>query len=437
MSQSNNHSIFERARRVLPGGVNSPVRAFRGVGGDPVFIRSAGGAWLEAEDGRRYVDYIGSYGPLIFGHRPPEVETAIREALERGTTFGAPTVAEIELAEKICSAFPAMDMVRLVNSGTEATMSALRLARAATGRDKVVKLAGCYHGHADPFLVAAGSGAATIGVPSSPGVPAATTADTLVADYNDADAMAALFEQHGDAIAAVIVEPIAGNMGLVPPAEGYLQTLRQLTREHGALLIFDEVMTGFRVAWGGAQILFDIEPDLTTLGKVIGGGLPIGAYGGRRELMEQVAPAGPVYQAGTLSGNPLAVAAGKAALELLSADDGAVYRVLEGISERLATALTAVAADRDIPFCLQRQGSMMGIFFCHGPVRSLADVDASDRERFNRVFHRLLEGGVHLPPSPYETLFVSAAHGDEELETTVEAFDQALGDETPESPGGG
>ena len=422
-------TLMDRARRVLPGGVNSPVRAFRGVGGDPVFVRSADGPYLEAEDGRRYVDYIGSYGPLIFGHRPPEVEAAIRDALERSTTFGAPTVAEIELAERICGAFPAMDMVRLVNSGTEATMSALRLARAATGRDKLVKFVGCYHGHADPFLVAAGSGAATIGVPSSPGVPAPTTADTLVAPFNDEAAVAALFEAHGGEIAAVIVEPIAGNMGLVPPAAGYLEALRRLTSDHGALLIFDEVMTGFRVAWGGAQVLFGIEPDLTTLGKVIGGGLPIGAYGGRRELMEQVAPAGPVYQAGTLSGNPLAVAAGRAALDLLEADDRAVYDTLETISADLAGRLTAVAERRGIPFCLQRQGSMVGLFFADGPVESMADVDASDRERFNRVFHRLLAAGVHLPPSPYETLFVSAVHGEKELAATADAFDAALAEE--------
>ena len=419
-------SILERARKVLPGGVNSPVRAFRGVGGDPVFVRSADGAYLEAEDGRRYIDYIGSYGPLIFGHRPPQVEAAILEAVGRSTTFGAPTVGEIDLAELICSAFPSMDMVRLVNSGTEATMSALRVARAATGRNKVVKFAGCYHGHADAFLVAAGSGAATLGVPSSPGVPAATTADTLVAPFNDGDAVAALFDAHPDTIAAVIVEPIAGNMGLVPPKPGYLETLRELTEKHGALLIFDEVMTGFRVAWGGAQILQGVEPDLTTLGKIIGGGLPVGAYGGRRDLMEQVAPAGPVYQAGTLSGNPLAVAAGRAALELLQADDGAVYGTLEGICQRLTDGLDDIAQKHGIPFCVQRQGSMVGLFFTEGPVHSLDDVDNSDRERFNRVFHRLLEHGVHLPPSPYETLFVSAVHGDPEIEKTFEAFDAAL-----------
>ena len=425
MSPIRRAHLFERAQRVMPGGVNSPVRAFRGVGGDPVFVRSGDGAYLEAEDGKRYVDFIGSYGPLIFGHRPPEVETAIADALARGTTFGAPTAGEVDLAELVCSAFPAMDMVRMVNSGTEATMSALRLARAATGRNKVIKFAGCYHGHADAYLVAAGSGAATLGVPSSPGVPESVTADTLVAPFNDLAAAGAHFDHQGDEIAAVIVEPIGGNMGLVPPVAGYLDGLRELTFRHGALLIFDEVMTGFRVAWGGAQILYDIEPDLTTLGKVIGGGLPIGAYGGRRELMSQIAPAGPVYQAGTLSGNPLAVAAGRASLGLLHSQPE-VYDRLEATSAALAAGLREAAAKHDVPFVVQRQGSMIGLFFTAGPVRNLGDVDASDRERFNRVFHRLLDDGIHLPPSPYETLFVSAAHGEKEIEQTVVAFDQAL-----------
>ncbi len=419
-------SLIERARRVLPGGVNSPVRAFRGVGGDPVFVKGADGAYLETEDGRRLIDYIGSYGPMIFGHRPPEVTAAIAEALQHSTTFGAPTRAEVELAERICSAFPAMEMVRLVNSGTEATMSALRLARAATGRNKIIKLAGCYHGHADAYLVAAGSGAATLGVPSSPGVPTAVTADTLVAPYNDLDAVQALFQRHGDDIAMLIVEPIAGNMGLVPPLPGYLEALREVTRRHGALLVFDEVMTGFRVAWGGAQTLFDIEPDLTTLGKVIGGGLPIGAYGGRRDLMQQVAPAGPVYQAGTLSGNPLAVAAGSTALRLLASNHDQIYDRLEATSAKLCGGLEDIARRHGIPFTCQRQGSMIGIFFTDGPVERIDHVDASNLERFSRVFHVLLKAGIHLPPSAYETLFVSGAHGEEEINKTFEAFDQAL-----------
>jgi glutamate-1-semialdehyde 2,1-aminomutase len=421
---------MERARKVLPGGVNSPVRAFHGVGGDPVFVRAAEGAYLYGEDGRRYIDYIGSYGPMIHGHRHPDVERAIEAALHRSTTFGVPTMAEVELGELICSAFPNMDMVRLVNSGTEATMSALRLARAATGRDKFVKLAGCYHGHADAFLVAAGSGAATIGVPSSPGVPAAVTADTLVAPYNDLAAVEALFDEQGEAIAAVFVEPIAGNIGLVPPLDGYLEGLRELTRKYGALLVFDEVMTGFRVDWGGVQTLKKIEPDLTTLGKVIGGGLPIGAYGGRRELMEQIAPAGSVYQAGTLSGNPLAVAAGLASLATLHKDDLAAYEQLEQSSARLAEGLAAKATENATALRVQRQGSMLGLFFTADVVVRQGDVDASDRELFGRVFHRLLAHGVHLPPSPYETLFVSTAHGEEEIERTIDAFGKALKEAT-------
>jgi glutamate-1-semialdehyde 2,1-aminomutase len=419
-------SLLARASRVIPGGVNSPVRAFRGVGGEPVFIRSASGAWLEDEEGRRYVDYIGGYGPHILGHRHPAVEEAVRRALERGTAFGAPTLAEVELAELVVSAVPSLDMVRLVSSGTEATMSALRLARAATGRDLFLKFEGCYHGHGDAFLVAAGSGAATIGVPSSPGVPRAVTGATLVAPYNDLEAVEALFAAHGPSIAAVFVEPLAGNMGLVPPLPGFLAGLRALCDRHGALLVFDEVMTGFRVAWGGAQQLFGIRPDLSTFGKVIGGGLPTGAFGGRRDLMERIAPAGPVYQAGTLSGNPLAVAAGHAALLALAADGGAAYARLEATSARLEAGLLEVAARHGVPLQVPRQGSMLGLFFASGPVRNLADVTASDRTFFARVFHRLLAHGVHLPPSPYETLFVSLAHGDAEVDRTVEAFDLSL-----------
>ena len=428
-------SLLERALRVIPGGVNSPVRAFRGVGGEPVFVRSAHGAWLEGEDGRRYVDYIGGYGPHILGHRHPAIVSAVEQALRRGTAFGAPTLAEVELAEQICSALPSVEMVRLVNSGTEATMSALRLARAATGRRRFVKFEGCYHGHADPFLVAAGSGAATIGVPSSPGVPEAVTADTLLAPYNDLAAVERLFAASsgtGEGIAAVIVEPIAGNMNLVPPVPGFLAGLRRLCDEHGALLIFDEVMTGFRVGWEGAQGLFGITPDLTTLGKVIGGGLPTGAYGGRRDLMVQMAPAGPVYQAGTLSGNPLAVAARRAALSVL-ADDGAdspdgecPYERLEAAGARLQAGIEEAARRHGIPFRIERQGSMMGLFFTASPVRRLEDVHASDRQLFARVFHLLLAHGVHLPPSPYEACFLSTAHGEPEIAATLEAFDRAF-----------
>jgi len=420
---------IERASLFMPGGVSSPVRAFTGVGGDPVFVRSAEGAYLEGEDGRRYIDYIGGYGPHILGHGYPAVVAAVREAAGRGTAFGAPTVAEADLAELLCSALPSMDMVRLVNSGTEATMSALRLARAATGRNKFVKFDGCYHGHGDAFLVAAGSGAATIGHPSSPGVPEQVTADTLVAPYNDLEAVRGLFEQYGDDVACVFVEPIAGNMGLVKPVDGFLAGLRTLCDEHGALLVFDEVMTGFRVDWGGVQTLAEhgpVTPDLSTFGKVIGGGLPLAAYGGRRDLMAQVAPAGPVYQAGTLSGNPLAVAAGMAALEALRADDRAAYETLETQGAALAEGLAGAAREQGVPTTIQRQGSMIGVFFTAGPVEKIEDVHASDRELYKRVFHRMLEQGVHLPPSPYETFFVSTAHGDEEIERTTEAFRKAL-----------
>jgi glutamate-1-semialdehyde 2,1-aminomutase len=419
-------NLLERAENVLPGGVNSPVRAFRGVGGTPVFVRSAQGTYLEGEDGRRYIDYIGGYGPHILGHRHPSVVAAIQEALGRGTAFGAPTLPEVELAEVIVSALPSVEMVRLVNSGTEATMSALRLARAATGRNRFIKFEGCYHGHADPFLIAAGSGAATIGVPSSPGVPPAVTSDTLVAPYNDIDAVTRLFQEHGQDIAAVIVEPIAGNMSLVPPVPGFLKEMRDLCDQHGALLIFDEVMTGFRVAWGGAQNFLDVRPDLTTLGKVIGGGLPLAAYAGPRDLMKKIAPAGPVYQAGTLSGNPLAVAAGRAALAELSRDSPCAYETLERAGARLQGGIEEAARRHSIPVLVQRQGSMLGFFFTSRPVERLEDVHDSDRQRFTRVFHRLLADGIHLPPSAYETLFLSTAHGDAEIDATVAAFDRAL-----------
>ncbi len=423
-----------RAERILPGGVSSPVRAFRGVGGTPVFVRSAQGAYLEGEDGRRYIDYIGGYGPHILGHRHPAVVAAIAEALGRGTAFGAPTLAEVEIAETIASALPGVDMVRLVSSGTEATMSALRLARAATGRDKFLKFEGCYHGHADPFLIAAGSGAATIGVPSSPGVPAAVIADTLLAPYNDLDAVERLFAREGDAIAAIIVEPIAGNMNLVPPVPGFLQGLRALCDRHGAILIFDEVMTGFRVGWGGAQGILDVRPDLTTLGKVIGGGLPLAAYAGRRDLMSRIAPAGPVYQAGTLSGNPLAVAAGKAALAELGRDEPCPYEALEATGARLQKGIEAAGERHGIACRVERQGSMLGLFFTAGPIHRMEDVTATDRPRFSRVFHKLLDRGIHLPPSPYEAMFLSTAHGEPEIAATLEAFDAAFAEEAA-SPG--
>jgi glutamate-1-semialdehyde 2,1-aminomutase len=427
--------LLERAEAILPGGVNSPVRAFRGVGGEPVFVRAAQGAYLESEDGRRYIDYIGGYGPHILGHRHPAVVAAIQEALGRGTAFGAPTLAEVEIAEVIVSALPSVEMVRLVCSGTEATMSALRLARAATGRNKLVKFEGCYHGHADPFLIAAGSGAATIGVPSSPGVPDAVVADTLLAPYNDLEAVARLFEKDGDGIAAVIVEPIAGNMNLVPPVPGFLEGLRALCDRHRSLLIFDEVMTGFRVAWGGAQNPLGIRPDLTTLGKVIGGGMPLAAYAGPRDLMKRIAPAGPVYQAGTLSGNPLAVAAGRAALAEMGKDDPCPYEILERTGARLAEGIEEAGKRHGIPCRVQRRGSMLGLFFTSGPVHRLEDVHATDRQRFSRVFHKLLEHGVHLPPSPYEAMFLSTAHGDAEITATLEAFDAAFAETSEDTAG--
>src|SRR3954454_12624585 len=391
--------LMARAEKILPDGVSSPVRAFRGVGGTPVFVRAAQGAYLESEDGRRYIDYIGGYGPHILGHRHPAIVAAIAEALGRGTAFRAPTLPqagvaealapaaprEVEIAETIASALPSVEMARLVNSGTEATMSALRLARAATGRDKFVKFEGCYHGHADPFLIAAGSGAATIGVPSSPGVPAAVVADTLLAPYNDLQAVERLFEAAGDTIAAVIVEPVAGNMNLVPPLPGFLEGLRSLCDRHGAILIFDEVMTGFRVAWGGAQNVLGVRPDLTTLGKVIGGGLPLAAYAGRRDLMMRIAPAGPVYQAGTLSGNPLAVAAGQAALKELA--QGGAYETLERTGARLQAGIEEAGRRHGIPVRVQRQGSMLGLFCTGQPIHRLEDVNATDRPRFARVFH--------------------------------------------------
>jgi len=426
-------TLLARAQRVLPGGVNSPVRAFRGVGGEPVFVRAGQGAYLEGEDGRRYIDYIGGYGPHILGHRHPAIVAAIEEALARGTAFGAPTLAEVELAEVIATALPAVEMVRLVNSGTEATMSALRLARAATGRHRFVKFEGCYHGHADPFLIAAGSGAATIGVPSSPGVPEAVVADTLLAPYNDLAAVERLFERQGKDIAAVIVEPIAGNMNLVPPMTGFLEGLRALCDRGGALLIFDEVMTGFRVAWGGAQNLFGIRPDLTTLGKVIGGGLPLAAYGGQRELMQRIAPAGPVYQAGTLSGNPLAVAAGGAALAELSKDEPCAYEALETTGERLQQGIEEAGRRHGIACRVERRGSMLGLFFTSGEIRRLEDVHATDRQRFARVFHKLLDRGVHLPPSPYEAMFLSTAHDEAVIAATLEAFDAAFAEEAAEA----
>lgn len=419
--------LMRRARACIPGGVNSPVRAFGSVGGTPPFIRSASGARIRDIDGNEYIDYVGSWGVAILGHGPAEVREAIAAVLPDGTSFGAPTEREVELAELVTSLVPSVQSLRLVNSGTEATMSAVRLARAATGRDLVVKFRGGYHGHGDLFLVEAGSGAATLGVPSSPGVTAGTTADTLVAEYNDLDSVESLFDAHAGRIAAVIVEPVAGNMGCIPPAGKFLPGLRSLCSREGALLVFDEVMTGFRVALGGAQALYGVRPDLTTFGKIIGGGIPVGAYGGSRDLMEMVAPAGPVYQAGTLSGNPLATAAGLATLRRLR-DEPDIYLRLERLGARLGEGMREITARRGVPAAWNRVGSMFSLFFHDGPVRDWPAASASDRELFGRWFHGLLRRGVYLAPSPFEAGFLSAAHSEEDVDLTIEAADAALGE---------
>ena len=415
---------MERARRLLPGGVDSPVRAFRAVGGDPPFFARADGAYLWDEDGNRYVDMVLAYGPHILGHRPPAVVEALERQLAQGVAFGGPTELEVALAERVVAAVPSVEMVRLVNSGTEATMSALRLARAATGRDRIVKCSGAYHGHADTLLADAGSGVATLGIPGSPGVPEGAARDTLTVPYNDAAAVQALFAQQGAQIAAVIVEPVAGNMGCVPPAPGYLQALRDVTRQYGALLVFDEVMTGFRVAYGGAQQVYGVIPDLTCLGKVIGGGLPVGAYGGRRDLMEMVAPSGPVYQAGTLSGNPLAMAAGCATLDALR--DGRAYDTLERLGARLASGLAAAAEDAGIAAAVNRVGSMLTPFLGVDEVHDYEGAKRADTGRFAALHAAWLDGGVFWPPSQFEAAFLSTAHSDADVDRVVEVAAAAL-----------
>jgi glutamate-1-semialdehyde 2,1-aminomutase len=405
--------LFAASQRVIPGGVNSPVRAFRGVGGTPRFIARGEGAWLVDADGNRYVDLVLSWGPLILGHAHPEVLDAIVRTAGAGTTFGAPTELELRLAERVVATFPSVDMVRFVSSGTEATMSAVRLARAATGRALVIKFDGCYHGHADHLLAAAGSGVATLGLPDSPGVTTAAVGDTLVVPFNDLGAVEALFDARGEQIAAVLVEPVPGNMGVVPPVPGFLHGLRAVTRRYGALLVFDEVMTGWRVHQRGAQVLYGIEPDLTCMGKVVGGGLPAAAYGGRGDLMERIAPAGPVYQAGTLSGNPLAMAAGLATLDVLARPG--TWERAEAFARGVAEAIERRAGEAGVPVTVQRVGTMLTPFFSGTPVADFADARRTDRAGYNAFFHTMLEGGVYLPPSAFEAAFTSAAHGDAEL----------------------
>lgn len=415
--------LFARAVDLMPGGVNSPVRAFRAVGGTPRFIKSASGATITDVDGRTYIDYVGSWGPMILGHADPEIVAALQEAATRGTSFGAPNALEVELAEEIIDAVPSIEMIRMVNSGTEATMSAIRLARGVTGRTKLLKFEGCYHGHGDSLLVRAGSGVATLGLPDSPGVPAGLAENTLTAAYNDPVALEQIFQQHTD-IAAVIIEPVVGNMGCVPPHEGYLKTVRELTSRHGALLIFDEVMTGFRVSRGGAQELYGVMPDITTLGKIIGGGLPVGAYGGSRDLMGHIAPAGPIYQAGTLSGNPLSMTAGLLTLRRLR--DQSVYERLERATAKLCDGLSAAAADAGVSTVINRVGSMWTSFFTEKAVTDWSSANKSDRKSYGKFFHAMLDEGVYLAPSQFEAAFVGAAHTDEIIIRTIDMARKAF-----------
>jgi len=424
MNLQRSERLYQQALTCIPGGVNSPVRACKSVDAEPLFIDHAEGSRVFDADGNAYIDYIGSWGPMILGHRHPAVIQAIRDVLERGTSFGAPTDLEVQLARMVIDAVPSVEMVRMVNSGTEATMSAVRLARGVTGRETIIKFDGCYHGHADSMLVAAGSGVATLDIAGSPGIPAAFAARTLSLPYNDPDTMRAVMQTKGDQIAAVIVEPVVGNMGLVPPADGFLEMLREMTQRHGALLIFDEVMTGFRVARGGAQALFGIAPDITCFGKIIGGGLPVGAYGGRRELMAHIAPQGPVYQAGTLSGNPLAMAAGIATLQQL--ERPGFYEALDTVSEKLARGLQKAAVDAGQAVSVSRVGSMLGLFFTDIPVRNFSDAKTSDLKKFAAYYKGMRERGVYLAPSQYEALFVSAAHTEAQIDATVAAAAEVL-----------
>jgi glutamate-1-semialdehyde 2,1-aminomutase len=416
---STNHELFQRALKLMPGGVNSPVRAFKSVGGEPFFTERADGAYLWDVEGKRHIDYVGSWGPMIVGHNHPRVREAVEHAVRAGLSFGTPCAAEVTMAETIMRLVPSMQMLRMVNSGTEATMAAIRVARGYTGRDKIVKFEGCYHGHGDAFLVKAGSGALTFGVPTSPGVPKAFADLTLTLPYNDSDAAHELFAEVGGEIAGVIIEPVAGNMNCIPPRAGFLQGLRALCTQHGALLIFDEVMTGFRVARGGAQQLYGIAPDLSTFGKVIGGGMPVGAYGGRREIMQKVAPSGPIYQAGTLSGNPVAMAAGLAMLELIQAPG--FYADLERKTQLFADGLLAVAGEAGMPFSVNRVCGMFGLFFTSEKVETYTQATQCDVAMFNRFFHAMLKRGVYLAPSAFEAGFMSTAHSDRDIAETLDA----------------
>jgi glutamate-1-semialdehyde 2,1-aminomutase len=422
--KSNNEILFELSQQVIPGGVNSPVRAFRSVGGTPVFFERAQGAHFWDADGKRYIDYVGSWGPLVLGHAHPEVVRAVQRSAEGGLSFGAPTRAEYEMALLVTRLLPSIELVRLVSSGTEATMSAIRLARGFTGRNRIIKFEGCYHGHADALLVKAGSGALTLGVPTSAGVPPEVAAHTMVLDFNDLAGVERAFHEHGPDIAALIVEPVAGNMNLVAPAERFLSGLRELCSRHGAVLIFDEVMTGFRVGLQGAQGLYGIVPDLTTLGKVVGGGMPLAAFGGRRDIMQRIAPLGPVYQAGTLSGNPVAVAAGLATLAFVQAPG--FYERLAASTRSLTDGLTQAARETGVRFCAQSLGGMFGVYFAAQPPRSYAEVMQTDREAFNRFFHGMLKEGVYFAPSAFEAGFVSAAHTTEDIEATLAAARRAF-----------
>ncbi|MEZ6060921.1 MAG: glutamate-1-semialdehyde 2,1-aminomutase [Planctomycetaceae bacterium] len=423
-SRSNSESQFQRACRSIPGGVNSPARAFGAVGGIPPFVASGDGPWLVDIDGNRYIDFVGSWGPHILGHRHPAVLAAIEQALRTGTSFGAPTVAESDLAELVVQLVPSVEKVRMVNSGTEATMSAIRLARGFTGRNKVVKFSGCYHGHVDSLLVQAGSGALTLGTPSSPGIPAGCTSDTVVLPYNNVQSLRDAFAQHADSLAAVILEPVCGNMGCVVPTEEFLHSLRKLCSDHATVLIFDEVMSGFRVALGGAQSRFGVIPDMTTLGKILGGGMPVGAYGGRAEIMDAISPVGKVYQAGTLSGNPIAMASGIAMLSTLREQDP--YGMLEDLSAQLADGLCSAAASAGVQIQLNRVGSMLTMFFADAPVTDFESATCSDTKKFARWFHGMLDRGIYLPCSQYEALFVSATHTPELIQQTVNAASDVL-----------